>query len=233
MIDIITINKDNKDGLEKTILSVINQTKFDEINYIIIDGGSTDGSKEIIKKYKKYFGYSTSRKDNGIFNAFNKALSHLKGDYVLFLNSGDYLFSETIIEDFLTLCDGSTIVYGNQEFRKILKGYGSKLHEERILGEEVNTRLYPFTLDEAFFKMDALPHQSTFIKSDYMKQHPYSEDYKIIGDWIMLREAIIDNEATYQHIPITVSSYGLDGISAKNGLLFVNEKTDYYKRKRQ
>lgn len=233
MIDIITINLNNKDGLEKTILSVINQTKFDEINYIIIDGGSTDGSKEIIKKYKKYFGYSTSRKDKGIFNAFNKGLSHLKGDYVLFLNSGDYLISETIIEDFLTLCDGSTIVYGNLELRKILKGYGSKLHEERILGEEVNTRLYPFTLDEAFFKMDALPHQSTFIKSDYMKQHPYSEDYKIIGDWIMLREAIIDDRVSFQHIPITISSYGLDGISSKNGLLFVNEKTDYYKRKRQ
>jgi glycosyltransferase involved in cell wall biosynthesis len=97
MIDIVTINKDNKDGLEKTILSVINQTKFDEINYILIDGGSEDGSKDIVKKYKKYFGWSTTRKDKGIYNAMNKSLEHLKGEYVLFLNSGDYLVSNDVI----------------------------------------------------------------------------------------------------------------------------------------
>lgn len=230
MIDIVTINKDNKDGLSETILSVISQTVYDQINYIVIDGGSTDGSKEIIKKYKGRLGYSISRPDKGIYNAMNKALSHLKGDYVLFLNSGDYLASETTIEQVLKYLDGTTIIYGDQMLvgnKKLvnLGGVSIMVHSNEPV---VSIKKYPDNVDESFFNGDSLPHQSTFIKCDYQKEHPYSEEYRIIGDWKLLKEAIIDNKVSYKHIPVTVSYFALNGISSKDDA-YIKEKTNYYK----
>ena len=231
MIDIVTINKDNRDGLEKTILSVISQTKFDEINYIVIDGGSTDGSKEIIKKYKNLLGYSTSRQDKGIYNAFNKALSHLKGEYVLFLNSGDYLVSETTIEQVLKYLNNEVIIYGDQMLsgnKKLvnLGGVSIMVHSNEPVA---SIKKYPDNVDDAYFRTNALPHQSTFIKCDYMKEHPYSEDYRIIGDWKLLREAIVVDKVKYKHIPVIVSSFALDGISSTQSNIGIEEINDYYK----
>lgn len=231
MIDIVTINKDNKDGLEKTILSVIGQTAFDQINYIIIDGGSTDGSKEVIKKYKNYFGYSTSRQDKGIYNAFNKALSHLKGDYVLFLNSGDYLVSEATIEDVLKYLDGTTIIYGDQ----FLEGNKKPVSLGGIVimvysNEPVRTlNSFPDELDENYFKSATLPHQATFIRTDYHKGHPYNENYKTVSDGIFFQEAILKNKVDYKHIPVTISCFNVHGISSSR--IGMKEQTDYYKNK--
>ena len=230
MIDIVTINKDNKDGLLQTILSVISQTKFDEINYIIIDGGSTDGSKEIIKKYKNLFGYSTSRQDKGIYNAFNKALSHLKGEYVLFLNSGDYLASATTIEQVLKYLHNEVIIYGDQMLsgnKKLVNLAGVKImvHSDEVVA---TNKTLPDKLNEDFFRTNSLPHQATFIKTEYMKEHPYSEEYRIIGDWKLLREAIIDDKVSYKHMPVTVSYFALNGTSSKDDT-YIKEKTDYYK----
>src|SRR5574344_3096999 len=85
---IITINYNNKVGLERTIKSVINQTCKD-YEYIIIDGTSTDGSKEVIDKYKQYLNYWVSEPDEGIYYAMNKGTLMSHGDYCNFLNSGD------------------------------------------------------------------------------------------------------------------------------------------------
>lgn len=225
MIDIVSVNLNNKEGLERTIKSVLAQTCFDEINYIIIDGGSTDGSKEIIKKYKKYFGYSTSRQDKGIYNAMNKALSHLKGDYVLFLNSGDYLASETTIEEVLKYLDGTIIVYGDEileGFKKVVDLGGVKImvHSDRVettvkrFPDKLTHKESPDKVDEGYLKTNSLPHQATFIKCEYQKEHPYNEDYKVVSDGLFFREAILKNKVSYKHIPITVSYFALDGISS-------------------
>lgn len=232
MIDIVTINKDNKDGLEKTILSVINQTVFDEINYIVIDGGSEDGSKDIVKKYKKYFGYSTSRKDKGIYNAMNKSLEHLKGDYVLFLNSGDYLVSNDVIEKALKYLHNEVIIYGDKVLRYKEKRIGV-VSKEVSYADIQKPRYYPLALNEEFFRIDALPHQATFIRTEYQKQHPYNENYRIISDWIMTREAILEEKVSYKHIPLIVVSFDMYGISAQNPDLIREEQNDYYKSKRQ
>jgi glycosyltransferase involved in cell wall biosynthesis len=220
MIDIVTINLNNKKGLEHTIKSVLTQTFANEINYVIIDGGSTDGSVDVIKKYKDYIDYCVSEPDNGIFNAFNKALSHLKGDYVLFLNSGDYLASETIIEGASKYLGEHDILYGNLiVFNE--KGNHIKSREIAYCKEK---------LDESFFRRTAMPHQASFIRTDYQKQHPYDETYKIAGDWKFFREAIMKNKCTYSTIPFAISYYGLDGISSKNYKQFRQEVSDYYKK---
>ena len=97
-LSIVTINLNNKIGLEKTIVSVINQ-KYRNFEFIIIDGNSTDGSVDIIQKYQDKITYWISENDSGIYNAMNKGIANSKGEYILFLNSGDYLFNDSTIDD--------------------------------------------------------------------------------------------------------------------------------------
>lgn len=216
MINVITINLNNKDGLKKTIESVVNQTYFDKINYIIIDGGSTDGSVDVIKEYQDKLYYWVSEKDNGIFNAMNKGIDAAPNEgYCLFLNSGDYLSDNTIIEKVYNELD-KDIVYGNEFMVK--------------KNNSMFTSSYPDTLDEGFFKRTALPHQSTFIKTELMKKHKYSEEYEIIGDWKFLREMIMVHKVSYKHIRQNISVYYLNGVSTNNKAKFDAEKNKYYTR---
>ena len=215
MIDIITINKDNKEGLEKTIESVINQTFFDMVNFIIIDGDSTDGSKEIIEKYADKLFYHISERDNGIYNAQNKGLEASVSPYLLFLNSGDYLSENNVLEKVFPYLDGTDIIYGNEW----------KVNERWKGAYEAK---YPDKLDESFFRRTSLPHQSTFIKRELLIQHPYDENYKVISDWKFFIEAY-RNGCTYKHMPFIVSVYDCSGFSYKNFSLMQQEKNFYYK----
>lgn len=227
MIDIVTINLNNKEGLERTMNSVLSQSFFHMINYIIIDGGSTDGSKELIEQHKHNLHYWCSEPDKGIFNAFNKAIEHLTGDYVLFLNSGDYLHSSTTIEEVYDKLDAD-IVYGDE----MMFGYTNMamVNYTRIRPVQELLYKYPDVLTEDFFRRSALPHQSTFIKVSLQKQHKYDENCVIAGDWKFTCEAIMENGATYKHVPMIVSHYGLDGISSRKYDVFVQEKENYYKQ---
>lgn len=225
MIDIVTINLNNKEGLERSMKSVLSQSFFHLINYIIIDGGSTDGSEELIEQYQHNLHYWCSETDTGIFNAFNKAIEHLTGDYVLFLNSGDYLHSDTTIEEIYDKLD-TDIVYGDEMMFKYTNMAMVNYTNIRPVQEQLSK--YPDVLTEGFFKRSALPHQSTFIKVSLQKQHKYDENCVIAGDWKLTREAIMENGATYKHVPMIVSHYGLDGISARKNDVFAQEKENYY-----
>lgn len=166
-IDIVTINLNNKNGLKRTIESVINQTYKDKLNFIVIDGASTDGSTDIINLYKDQIDYWVSEKDSGIYNAMNKGIEASTSDYSLYLNSGDYLSENNVIERIYDSLDAD-IVYGDE--------YKLKTNGTKYIAK------YPDILDEGFFKRTALPHQSTFIKTQLLKEHPYNEKYKLLGD---------------------------------------------------
>lgn len=225
-INIITINLNNKTGLERTINSVLSQTFFDNIDYIIIDGGSTDGSKELIEQCKDKLYYWCSEKDAGIFNAMNKGIDHLNGDYVLFLNSGDFLHNNKVIEQIYDELDAD-IVYGDEIMFRIntaLVNYTSNVFSNEHVSK------YPDKLDEKFFKISALPHQSTFIRTSLHKERKYDENCVIAGDWKFTRESIMKYGATYKHVPMIISHYGLDGISSRQFRTFQEEKDNYYKQ---
>ncbi len=97
LLSIITINYNDKFGLERTIKSVQEQT-FTNFEHIIIDGGSTDGSKEVIEANKNSFSYWVSEPDKGIYNAMNKGIKEAKGEYLFFLNSGDHLNGQNALD---------------------------------------------------------------------------------------------------------------------------------------
>lgn len=210
MISIVTINLNNKEGLRKTIESVVNQT-YKDIEYVVIDGGSTDGSVNIINEYADKLAYWCSEKDNGIFNAFNKAIPHINGEYCLFLNSGDKFHQNDVVEKAVPLLD-KDICYGN----------------ELKVGRRTYIARFPDRLDEYFFKTSALPHQSSFIRSELLKEHPYSEDWKILGDWMWGREEIMVKKRSYKHLNFVVSDYNLEGLSSVHQNEFKAERSDYY-----
>ena len=106
---IITINYNNRDGLEMTINSVLEQT-YKDFEYIIIDGGSTDGSLEVIKKHAAQIDYWVSEPDNGIYNAMNKGIRKATGDYLNFMNSGDTYHTSSVLGDIANL-DSESITW--------------------------------------------------------------------------------------------------------------------------
>ncbi len=114
-LSIITVNLNNSAGLRKTIESIVKQT-FKDFEYIIIDGGSTDGSAEVIKEFADKITYWVSEPDKGIYNAMNKGILHAKGEYLLFLNSGDWLADDDLLSK--VFCEPRTadIIYGHMNF---------------------------------------------------------------------------------------------------------------------
>lgn len=111
-ISIITVVFNGRSVIERTIKSVLQQS-YSQIEYIIIDGGSTDGTNDIIKNYQSKIAVTTSEKDNGIYDAMNKGLRLATGDYVLFLNAGDELYAADTITNVFSLSANADVYYGN------------------------------------------------------------------------------------------------------------------------
>lgn len=210
-ISVVTVNLNNKDGLEKTIRSVVEQTCFSDIEYIVIDGGSTDGSVDVIKQYNYKISHWVSEKDNGVYNAMNKGVDLCNGEYVLFLDSGDYLSSNNVIEEVYDKLDGD-IVYGNLYV---------------VTSRGVYLKKYPKRIKDIYFKNETLPHPGSFIRTECLKKYRYSEKYSIISDWIFFYEGIVKYGLTYKHIETPISVFKLGGLSS-NVANVKAEKEKYY-----
>ena len=203
-ISIITINWNNAVGLEKTIKSVIEQT-YPNIEYIVIDGGSKDNSVEIIKKYNDHISYWLSESDNGIYNAMNKGAAVATGEYCLFLNSGDKLIEREIIKK---------IIESNTFCKNIVSCDLLVCKDYKLIYK--NAPKDDFTSID-FIIRNPIPHPSTFIKTELIKEYPYDEDLKIASDFVFFFKMLILKRVTYQRIPVALSFFYKDGISSKNG----------------
>ncbi len=197
IISIITINYNNAIGLERTINSVVNQT-CQEFEYIIIDGGSTDGSKDVIQKYKDKIQESISESDSGIYNAMNKGIKRSKGEYLLFLNSGDELYNLDVLEENYKSIHTEDLIYFNIN----------------VIGEkDAFVKKYPSKITFSYLYEDSLPHPATFIKRNlFDKVGLYDENLKIVSDWKFFILALVNHNATYKFINNIFSTFYLDGI---------------------
>lgn len=198
-ISIITINYNNCEGLLQTIRSVVSQ-KYSDFEYIVIDGGSTDGSVEVIKEYSSQLNYWVSERDKGIYHAMNKGIDHARGEYCLFLNSGDILHDENVLAEVIPQLSADIVVGA---IRKAASGYIKRL--------KINEPLV--LLD--FWYENPMPHQSTFIKLAICKQIRYDETLKIVGDLKFFLQAIILMKCSCQSIDTIVSDFDEGGISTK------------------
>jgi len=197
-LSIITINYNNLEGLKRTVESVVNQT-WQEFEYIIIDGGSTDGSAEYIETQSNHFDYWVSEPDKGIYNAMNKGIAKATGEYLLFLNSGDHLNDSAVLQKIhIHLKDKEMVYFNIREIR------GNSMWVKKSPQEITFSHMFRFTI----------PHQSTFIrKSLFQRTGMYDENLKIVSDWKFFILAFSKFNATYIYIDDDFSTYYLDGIS--------------------
>lgn len=199
-LSIITINLNNKDGLQKTIDSIVNQS-FKDFEWIVIDGASTDGSRKLIEQYAEHIAYWVSESDKGVYNAMNKGIKVAKGEYVNFMNSGDCFASSTVLEDVFVANRTADVLYGY-----MMRG--------SVDGKINNLSMMKPDLSWIDFYNDGLPHQSTFIKRRLFDELGfYDESLKAVSDWKFFVNAFVYHKATSDFIPMKISVYAEGGIS--------------------
>lgn len=195
---IITINFNNKEGLRKTLDSVVCQT-FTDYELIVIDGGSTDGGAALLEEYGKYITFGVSEPDKGVYNAQNKGVQHASGEYCIFMNSGDLFYSNDVLECVAKeLKEGIDIAVGNTYF------YKNESESRYAYAPEY------ITLWRVYIGIN---HQSAFIKRQLLLNNPYDETLKICADWKFWLQELVKNERSYQHLDIIVARYDLNGVS--------------------
>ena len=216
-LSIITINRNNAVGLEKTMRSVATQT-FKELEYIVIDGASTDGSVEVIKSLESEFAHLkwVSEPDAGIYNAMNKGLRMASGDYIQILNSADSLAAPEVTECMLEELEKQgcpSILYGN-----MVKCFpdGRKMVDKCFAGQEI-TMLGMYT--------GTLNHDPAYIRRDLFEKYGYyDESLKIVSDWKWYLQALILGGETLQYVDLDITLFDMTGISETNKELDKKER---------
>jgi glycosyltransferase involved in cell wall biosynthesis len=217
-LSVITIVYNNARDIERTMLSVLNQT-YPNIEYIIIDGASTDGTKDIIYKYKSRLAQFISEPDKGIYDAMNKGLGLATGDYLLFMNSGDEIYaSETVSEVFAT-SDAADIYYGETEM------FNDKWES---LGQRRHHAPESFSWESFRFGM-SVSHQAIYVKRDIAEPFDLKYKYSSDIDWII---KAAKNASNIVNTHLYVAKYLVGGISKKKHLASLKERfrifTKYY-----
>ncbi len=200
-LSIITINYNNLAGLRKTMESVFAQTCRD-FEYIVIDGASTDGSAELVRSHATDLTYWVSEPDNGIYNAMNKGVRAATGDYVLMLNSGDYLVDSNVVSRVLPELDGTDIVQGN-----IIEQHDDGLWRNHGYGRS----------DISFFDVMKCHflHQAAFCRRSLFRQYgEFDESYRIIGDSVFFVKCLGFGSASFRYVDIDIANYDMHGVSA-------------------
>jgi len=213
ILSIITINYNNCAGLKKTIDSVVTQT-FKEFEFIIIDGNSTDGSKEVIEENRSKFTFCLSEPDTGIYNAMNKGIVNSNGEYLLFLNSGDYLCNSDVLKKVFNKESIADIIYGNMQI-----DYGNgKIEFGKMPSKLTFKQMY----------LDTLWHPVSFIKRSLFQTYGlYNEKYKMVADYDFFFNVIIMKSIPTQYIDMDVSVFNMEGVSS----LATNKEKEQQERK--
>lgn len=235
-LSIVTINYNNAEGLERTLNSVLAQT-YDGIEHIIVDGGSTDGSVDVIKRYVERVNSEerrvnsviwSSEKDNGVYHAMNKGIRKASGDYIQILNSGDLLAAPDVTERMIKELEserlreiwGVDILYGN-----MMKDYGNGKLVRDNCGGANSTESF------MYFYRGTLNHDCAYIRRDLFDKYGlYNEDMKICSDWEWYVRVIVLGGTRMMYTDIDVTIFDMNGISesgGKNKELIKKERREY------
>jgi glycosyltransferase involved in cell wall biosynthesis len=211
-LSVITINKNNAAGLEKTIRSVINQS-YVNFEYIVIDGYSTDNSTEIIKKYASQIHYWISEPDTGTYNAMNKGIKKATGEYVIFMNSGDCFINNQILSNVFLKEHHSDLLIGN-----IIQD-GNFFKQRKIVSHKI-TFYYLLT--------EVLWHQATFTKRSLFDEIGfYDEQLKITSDWKFALLALVKYNKSFEILDENIALVETKGISGSDEAnVWIKEEQD-------
>ncbi len=209
---IITINFNNQNGLQRTITSILGQS-FNDFEFLIIDGGSIDGSLEVIQKYESEIDYYVSEQDDGVYDAMNKGIKKAKGDYLIFMNSGDCFYNASSLELYANSIDETNAdVY-----------YGNTIGEEG--GRTIRSIIQPIDLNLSFWLFSTLNHQATAIKRElFVKYGFYDQSFKISSDWYFFIKMYLNHSVRFIHINEFVARYDLTGISSLSETSLIHQQ---------
>lgn len=190
-ISVITVCYNAATTLDHSIVSVLNQT-YPNIEYIIIDGGSTDGTVDIIKKYSDRLAYWVSEPDNGIYDAMNKGVKKATGDYVLFLGADDKLIDGSLEKMIAGRNSYNSILYGNVMTYPGNKRYGGRFSR--------------FTMSHR-----NICHQSMLFPTEILKESPYDCKYRLLADYAFNIKNF--RKTKFEYTPVDVAVFNITGIS--------------------
>lgn len=202
LVSIITVNFNHLEGLKRTYESVVSQT-FTDYEWIVIDGGSTDGSREFIEQHQDRFAYWCSEKDNGIYHAMNKGIRQAKGAYLNFMNTGDIFAGSKTLAEVFREQRTADILYGYM----MIKDINGRCHTEYNMKKTIHWyNLFPNTF----------PHQSSFIRRALFDVvGMYDEGCRVVSDSRWFAKAVLIHNASYEFIPQKIALFEGDGISTK------------------
>jgi glycosyltransferase involved in cell wall biosynthesis len=195
---VITINLNNKGGLQRTMQSVFNQN-FRDFQYIVVDGESIDGSVELIESHSSRIDKKLIGKDTGVYNAMNKGLSVADGDYIVFLNSGDEFRNREALNRIAEKCSDHDFVYCDVE---VFHGTANRISR------------HPGELTTRFLLTGMICHQAIFAKKTlFERTGPFNERFKVYGDYEWLLRAVLKFDASHKHIGRPLVRYEEVGLS--------------------
>lgn len=209
IVSIVTVVFNDVTNIEKTIRSVVNQS-FEFYEYIIIDGGSTDGTMEIVESYASKIAHFISQPDKGIYDAMNKSLNYVSGKYVYFLNSGDIMHSNNTLSVIAAQAKDEDIIYC-----------------DTIVTIDDSQYRLPF---RSLSVADPMPfcHQSVLVKSNLLHQFRFDTNFKICADKDFFKKCF-DNGASYKSISLPFGVIKGDGFSVQNRILHMKENQAIFK----
>ena len=217
-LSVITIVYNNVKDIERTMLSVLNQT-YPNIEYIIIDGASTDGTKDIVYQYKSRLAQFISEPDKGIYDAMNKGIGLATGDYLLFMNSGDEIYAPETVSEVFATAEAADIYYGETEM------FNDKWES---LGQRRHHAPENFSWESFRFGM-SISHQAIYVKRDIAEPFDLNYKYSSDIDWII---KAAKNASSIVNTHLYVAKYLVGGISKKKHLASLKERfrifTKYY-----
>jgi glycosyltransferase involved in cell wall biosynthesis len=209
-ISVITINFENLKELQKTFTSVISQT-YQDLEYIVIDGGSQDGTVNFLQEHSTALSYWVSEQDNGIYDAMNKGVKAAKGEWIVFMNSGDLFFQDDTIEQIAPYLVGANdVVYGGCEL---------------IIDDEYGYRTSQAQPTDLSLIWHQIPtcHQSVFVKRELQSRYPFNTSLAWCADHDFLAR-LYQLGSKFQEISIIVSRFDASGGKVRDLLTYTKER---------
>ena len=219
-ISIITVCYNSQDTIAFTLNSILNQD-YKNIEHIIIDGGSSDNTLNIINQYNFKNKIFISEKDKGIYDAMNKGIAHSTGEIVTILNADDIYHNNSTISEAVKLIKespdekifiGNIVFFQNNFFSNIVRIYSAKFFKKWMLGIGVMP-----------------PHPSTFIKKEIYKIYNYNINFKIAADFEFFLRLFKINNYNFKYLDLTIVRMRTGGISGKNILSYLISSIEIYK----
>ena len=212
-VSVVTINFNMAEDLDGTIQSVLAQT-YPDIEYLVIDGGSTDGSADVIRQYADRIDYWVSEKDGGLYHAMNKGTRAASGDWVLFMNSGDRFADERVVADvFSQDHDDADLVFGHSIRR----------YEEEGVAREIEAE----PADVLPLRMNC-SHQSIFVRRGILLNHPLREGF-MSADYEFLLSAWVSG-LRFKMVDRVVGAWSTGGMSDRKRLLSLRQRLEVLER---